>query len=137
MRRRGVVHRHHHRADLGIADRIAAAQAYIDALVSHDGDSVPFALGCTRVEQGIKNGFSGKQLRRSLKRGPQYRIIAAATPAQYTVDGDRVRARYTVLTKFAVAGRRAGALVDETFIIGSDGLIQHIRVRFSPTIVRS
>ena len=38
--------------------RIAAAQAYIDALVSHDGDSVPFAPGCTRIEQGFKNGFS-------------------------------------------------------------------------------
>lgn len=51
--------------------RIAAAQAYIDALVSHDGDSVPFAAGCTRVEQGVKNGFSGNHLRRSLNRGLQ------------------------------------------------------------------
>jgi hypothetical protein len=38
--------------------RIAAAQEYIDALVSRDGDSVPFAATCTRTEQGIKNGFS-------------------------------------------------------------------------------
>jgi hypothetical protein len=37
--------------------RIAAAQAYIDALVGHDGDSVPFATDCTRVEQGIKVRF--------------------------------------------------------------------------------
>ncbi|MCW2689443.1 MAG: hypothetical protein JWR37_4333, partial [Mycobacterium sp.] len=54
-------------------DRIAAAQAYVDALVSHDGDSVPFAPECVRIEQGVKTGFSGKHLRRSLNRGPQYR----------------------------------------------------------------
>ncbi|HKI43036.1 MAG TPA: hypothetical protein VKA66_22305, partial [Mycobacterium sp.] len=54
--------------------RVAAAQAYIDALFSHDGDAVPFAARCTRVEQGIKNGFSGNHLRRSLNRRPQYRF---------------------------------------------------------------
>jgi hypothetical protein len=120
----------------GIADRIAAAQAYIDALVSHDGDTVPFAPGCTRVEQGIKNGFSGKHLRRSLTRGPQYRIIGATTTPCYTVDGDEVRAEYAVLTRLSVAGRRAAARVEETFVITDDGLIHHIRVRFHPTLVK-
>ena len=141
MRGRGVVDRHHHRADLGIStdsERVAAAQAYIDALVSHDGDSVPFAPGCTRVEQGIKNGFSGNHLRRSLNRGPQYRIIAATTAPEFTVAVDEVRARYTVLTRLSVAGRRAAAHVDEIFVIPpADGLIHHIRVRFHPTISRS
>ena len=51
------------------ADRIAAAQAYIDALATHDADAVPFAHGCTRVEVGLKTGFSGNHLRRSLNRG--------------------------------------------------------------------
>lgn len=141
MCRRGAVHRHHHRADLtlaGRAERIAAAQAYIDALVSHDGDSVPLAPDCTRVEQGIKNGFSGNHLRRSLNHGPQYRIIEATTPPEYTIAGDRVHARYLVLTTFTLAGRRAAARVDEVFDIPpTDGLIHHIRVRFRPTLVRS
>lgn len=136
MRRRRVVDRHHHRADLTSSKRVAAAQAYIDALTTHDGESVPFAPDCTRVEQGIRNGFSGNQLRRSLTRGPQYRIIAATTTPSYTVRGDEVRAEYTVLTKFAMAGRRAAARVDETFLIGDDGLIRHIRVRFHPTVVK-
>lgn len=117
--------------------RIAAAQAYIDALVTHDGDAVPFAPDCTRVEQGVKNGFSGNHLRRSLSRGPQYRIIAAVTEPEFTVDGDDVHARYTVLTKAAVAGRRAAARVEETFVVGADGLIRRIRVKFFPTVVRS
>ncbi|MFZ0905490.1 MAG: hypothetical protein WAN71_16775, partial [Mycobacterium sp.] len=66
-------------------DRIAAAQSYIDALVSHNGDAVPFAPNCIRIEQGIRTGLSGNHLRRSLNRGPQYRVIAAATTPEYTV----------------------------------------------------
>ncbi len=72
--------------------RIAAAQAYIDALVSRDGDAVPFAAACTRIEQGVKNGFSGNHLRRSLNRGLQYRIVAETTPPDYRIAGDQVHA---------------------------------------------
>ena len=121
--------------------RIAAAQAYVDALVSHDGDSVPFAAGCTRVEQGFKNGFSGNHLRRSIKRGPQYRILAHTTPPDYSIDGDEVHAVYNVLTKAAFGGRRVAARVDETFAIPAESPsgkaeIQHIKVRFQPFIQR-
>ena len=73
------------------AERIAAAQAYIDALVSHDGDKVPFAPGCTRTEVGMKTGFSGDHLRRSLNRGPQYRLIESTSVPEFTVQGDQVR----------------------------------------------
>jgi len=112
------------------------AQAYIDALVSHDGASVPFAPACTRIEQGLKTGFSGKHLRRSLSRGPQYRMIAATTAPEYTAAGDEVQARYTVLTRFGLRGRRVAARVEETFVIPADGRIHHIRVRFHPFIHR-
>ena len=119
-------------------DRVAAAQAYVDALVTHDGDSVPFAPDCTRIEQGMKNGFSGNHLRRSLNRGPQYRIIGAASTPEYTIDGDEITAKYDVLTKVSVAGRRAAAHVNETFAIpASDGMIHHIRVRFHPFLAKS
>jgi hypothetical protein len=118
-------------------DRIAAADAYVDALVSHDGDSVPFAPECTRIEQGVKTGFSGDHLRRSLNRGPQYRVIAATTNRNYTIDGDQVHATFTVVTKAALGGRRVVARVDETFLIpAADGKIHHIRVRFHPGIRR-
>jgi hypothetical protein len=121
--------------------RIAAAQAYIDALASHDGDAVPFAAGCTRVEQGVKNGFSGNHLRRSLNRGPQYRIIAGPTTPRYRIDGDEVHAAYDVLTKAAIAGRRVAGRVDESFVIPAESPsgqaeIHHIRVRFRPFIQR-
>ena len=121
--------------------RIAAAQAYIDALTSHDGDSVPFAAGCIRIEQGFKNGFSGNHLRRSLNRGPQYRFLADTTLPDYRLDGDEVHATYHVLTKAGFGGRRLGARVNETFVIPAESAsgkaeIHHIRVRFYPFIQR-
>lgn len=122
--------------------RIAAAQSYIDALVSHDGDAVPFAARCTRIEQGIKNGFSGNHLRRSLNRGPQYRLLAHTTPPDYRIDGDEVHAAYQVLTKAAFGGRRLAARVNETFLIPAESAsgkaeIHHIKVRFQPFIQQS
>lgn len=117
------------------ADRIAAAQSYIDALVSHDADAVPFAPQCVRIEQGIKTGLSGNHLRRSLNRGPQFRIIAATTTPEFSVDGDEVRARFDVITKPSVGGRRVCAHVDETFLI-PDGQIHHIRAQLRPFIQR-
>ena len=121
--------------------RIEAAQAYIDALVTRDGDAVPFADRCTRVEQGIKNGFSGNHLRRSLNRGPQYRVIADTTLPDYRIVGDEVHAAYDVLTKAALGGRRVAARVDETFVIPAESpsgkaAIHHIKVRFQPFIQR-
>lgn len=115
--------------------RIAAAQSYIDALVSHDAEAVPFAAGCTRTEQGIKNGFSGNHLRRGLNRGLQYRLIADTTPPDYRIVGDEVHADYVVLTKGALAGRRIAARIDETFVIPAESPsgkaeLHHIKVRF-------
>jgi hypothetical protein len=121
--------------------RIAAAQAYIDALVSHDGDAVPFAARCTRIEQGVKNGFSGNHLRRSLNRGPQYWVIADTTPPDYRIAGDEVHAAYEVLTKAAFGRRRLAARVNETFVIPAESSsgqaeIHHIEVCFQPFIQR-
>jgi hypothetical protein len=119
-------------------ERIAAAQAYIDALVSHDADKVPFAPGCSRIEFGMKTGFSGNHLRRSLNRGPQYRVIRATTVPEFTVSGDEVRARFDLETKPSIAGRRVGAHVDETFLIpAADGQIHHIRAIVRPLLLKS
>lgn len=49
--------------------------AYLDALLSHDGSSVPFTPRVRRVENGLVTGRTGKQLRDDLTNGPQYRII--------------------------------------------------------------
>ena len=126
---------------VGAADRIAAAQAYIDALVTHDADGVSFAPNCVRIEVGLKTGFSGNHLRRSLNGGPQYRVIKAATTPEFTIDGDNVRARFDLATKPALAGRRVGAHIDETFLIPADSPtgeahIHHIRAGIRPFLTR-
>ena len=118
-------------------DRIAAAQSYIDALVSHRADDVPFAPDCVRIENGLKTGFSGKHLRRSLNRGPQFRIISAIVDREFSVDGDEVRASFTVVTKPRIAGRRVVARTEETFLIPAhDGKIHHIHARVRPALLR-
>jgi hypothetical protein len=127
--------------DTSPADRIAAAQTYIDALVSHDTDGVPFAPDCVRIEVGLKTGFSGNHLRRSLNRGVQYRVIKETTTPEFSVDGDTVRARFDLLTKPALFGRRVGAHIDETFLILADApdgraQIHHIRAGIRPFLTR-
>jgi hypothetical protein len=118
-------------------DRIAAAEAYIDALVSHNADAVPFADDCTRIEVGMKTGFSGNHLRRSVSGGPQYRVICGASDRKFAVDGDQVHATFTIETKVVVGGRRVVARVDETFLIpAADGKIHHIRAKITPAIRR-
>jgi hypothetical protein len=116
-------------------ERIAAAEAYVDALVSHDADNIPFSADCIRIENGIKTGFSGKHLRRSLNRGPQYRMIEAATDRTFTVDGEHVHATFMIVTKLRFGRRRLVASVHETMLIpASDGLIHHLTVTFRPYV---
>ena len=117
--------------------RIAAADAYVEALATHRADAVPFAPGCVRIEVGLKTGFSGEHLRRSLNRGLQYRVIAATADRTFRIVGDEVHATFTVVTKTGLAGRRVVAHVDETFLIpASDGLIHHIRAQIRPAVSR-
>lgn len=106
--------------------------------MNHDASAVPFAPDCVRIEFGVKTGFSGEHLRRSLNGGPQYRVIKSATTPEFTVDGDRVMARFELATKPSLAGRRVGAHVDETFVIpAEDGQIHHIRAIVRPFLITS
>lgn len=118
--------------------RIAAANAYIEALVTHQADAVPFTPECVRIEQGVKTGFSGDHLRRSLNNGPQFRLIAAASNRQFRVEGDDVVASFVIETKAKVAGWRVVAKVDEKFRIPADDpRIHHIRAIFVPKLARA
>jgi hypothetical protein len=96
---------------------------------------VPFAPHCTRIEFGLKTGFSGNHLRRSLNRGLQYRVIESTTAPRYSTNGDDVRAEYDVISKPSLVGRRVCAHVDETFTF-SGGLITHIHASVRPFVKR-
>jgi hypothetical protein len=121
------------------ADRVAAARAYIEALASHRADDVPFAPDCQRIEFGVKTGFSGDHLRRSLNGGPQYRVIESVSEPTFTVTGDLVRAQFELKTRPSVAGRKVGARIDEVFLIPASGetaQIHHIRAKVRPFLTR-
>jgi hypothetical protein len=123
------------------ADRIAAAQAYIDSLSSHRAAEVPLHPDCKRIEIGIKTGRNADHLRRSLERGPQFKLIEATTAPQYSIDGDNVRARFDVLTKPRLAGWRVCSHVDETFVVPADDSsesprIHHINAKLVPFVRR-
>jgi hypothetical protein len=71
---------------------IAAAKSYVDALVSHDPSGVPFHPDCVRIELGVKTGRNGNHLRRSLARGPQFRLIHTIDEFTAVVtDGDEAK----------------------------------------------
>jgi hypothetical protein len=98
---------------------------------------VPFAPDCTRIEFGIKTGFSGNQLRRDLNRAPQYKVIKSVSEPEFSVNGDEVRAQFELVTKPKLAGRRVAARIDETFLIPvADGKIHHIHAHVRPFIKR-
>ncbi|MFM1725304.1 hypothetical protein ABEU20_003916 [Rhodococcus sp. PAM 2766] len=110
--------------------QLDAARTYVAALLSHDGDSAPYAPGAVRYEVGLKTGFSGNHLRRSLSRGPQFRLIRAIRDEEYRVEGDEVVADY--LIDAGLFGRTlVTARVHETFVIPADDpRIHRIRAEF-------
>ncbi|GAB35618.1 hypothetical protein [Gordonia otitidis] len=108
--------------------RIAAARAYVDALVSHDPSGVNLHPDCTRVEMGIKTGRSGSHIARSLARGPQFRLIHRVSGFTATVEGHTVSTKYRV----HVVPRALGlwAPVSESFLIDDEFRIRTIVARF-------
>ncbi|MEP9395292.1 MULTISPECIES: hypothetical protein [Gordonia] len=108
--------------------RVAAAKAYVDALVSHDASGVSLHPDCTRVEFGIKTGRNGPHIAKSLERGPQFRVIMRISGFEATVDGHSVTTRYFVHVRPKVAG--LAAPVSETFVVDEDLRIRAIVARF-------
>ncbi|MCK0439481.1 hypothetical protein MUG78_08405 [Gordonia alkaliphila] len=113
-------------------DKVAAAKAYVDALVSHDATHVRLHPDCTRTELGIKTGRSGGHIARSLTFGPQFRLIHQVSDFSATVDGDRVDTSYLVHVqpKFL----RLSSRVTESFDFDEVGRITKIIATFSAPV---
>lgn len=107
-----------------MTDQISVARAYLDALISHDGASVAFAPDAVRYEMGVKTGRSGKHLRNSLSRGPQYRVIREIRKLTTSVEGDVVHTDY--LLDAGLFGRKLATVrVIEDFTIPAADLRIH------------
>ena len=63
---------------------------------------------CTRVELGLKTGFSGDHLRRSLNKGLQYKVIERTTTPDVTVDGNACSDGTTTSRSCASASAASG-----------------------------
>jgi hypothetical protein len=119
---------------------ISAAKSYVDALVSHDPSGVPFHPDCVRIELGLKTGRNGDHLRRSLSRGPQFRLIHAIGDFEARVEGGDGAKRSstqlgrTVHVTFYVHVHpkplRPRALVTESFEFDESGRITKIVAKF-------
>ncbi|MFD4294323.1 hypothetical protein ACFWPA_07225 [Rhodococcus sp. NPDC058505] len=119
-------------ADPGRVDseREAVARAYIDALLSHDASDVAFAPGATRVEAGLKTGFTGAQMAWDLTHGPQYRVIQGIRDLELSEQGDVVSTRYLLDAGIAGATLMTVEIV-ETFEI-PDGTIHAVVAHITP-----
>ncbi|GAA3512557.1 hypothetical protein GCM10022234_03920 [Aeromicrobium panaciterrae] len=108
-------------------ERIAVADSYLQALLSRDGASVPFHPKATRKEGGVRTGFSGAHLTRSLTSGPQYRLVKAIHDKEWSVDGDNVVVEFLLDVKTF----RKPLRIHETFLIPADDpRIRRIDVTF-------
>lgn len=110
--------------------RVAISRAYLDALVTHDASTVPFAPNATRVEAGLQTGTSGPQLAGDLEHGIQYSVIQGIRDIEWSESGDVVTARY--LLDSGIAGIRLMTVeITETFEI-PDGTIHAIVATIVP-----
>ncbi|AZG47893.1 hypothetical protein [Gordonia insulae] len=110
------------------ARRIAAARAYVDALVSHDPSRVSLHPECTRTELGLRTGRSGAHISRGLLRAPQFRLIHRISDFTAEVDGHTVSTRFWVHVRPKALG--LAAQVTETFVVDEDYRIRKIVARF-------
>ena len=64
-----------------------AADAYLDALLSHNASAVPFAPDVLRVENGLVTGRTGEEIRTDLNTSGKYKIITGLRDRKYTEGG--------------------------------------------------
>lgn len=108
---------------------VAAAAAYLDALISHDPSEVPLYPDAHRTENGVPTGFSGAQIRRDLRDGPQYRVIRRIDDTRYRREGDRVTVDYRLVA--GLGANLATTRVHEIFAVPG-GAIRAITAEITP-----
>lgn len=116
------------------ATRIAAATAYIDALVSHRATEVPLAPDAVRIEVGIKTGFSGAHIRRSLERGPQFRVIGGIRELTAAVTAPGVVDTRFLLDTAVLGTNPVIAEITERFYVDDAGQITRIEAKIRPRL---
>jgi hypothetical protein len=110
------------------ACKIAAARSYIDALLTHNADNVPFTVDAYRIENGINTGSSGAELRNDLNTSWKYHLILGERDIKLSVAGNTVSSTYTLDVGLANT-KLASSHVVESFVI-CNGKIAVIKATF-------
>jgi len=77
-----------------------AADAYLDALTSHDASAVPFAPDVLRVEDGLVTGRSADEIRQDLDTSWKYKIISGLRDRGYAQSGPSSDGTTTVTVRY-------------------------------------
>jgi hypothetical protein len=109
------------------ACKIAAADAYLDALISHDASRIPLAPQVRRIENNRLNADGDVALRKDLETSAKYRVIRGLRDMQKYVAGDDVFVIYTVDAGVAGLGQLASGRTFERFRV-VNGLITQIEI---------
>jgi hypothetical protein len=75
---------------------ISAANSYLNALVSHDGNEARLAPSAIRTENGIDTGDGGPEIASELTNSAQYKVIEDIRDVRWFVDGDEAIALYLI-----------------------------------------
>jgi hypothetical protein len=108
----------------------AAADAYLDAIVSHDASAVPLAPDAHRIEDGLLTGTSGPGIRADLDTSPKFWIVADLRDRTYVTT--RTTAEVHYLLDVGYGGFRLLTVqIQERFVL-SCGAIDFIDAVITP-----
>jgi hypothetical protein len=108
------------------AEIIAAAARYLEAIVSHEPDEVPFAAHARRFEQGHPHGDSADEIRAGL-RASAMDVVTGMGPVRWIVE----EASGQAVAFFEVSLVHGGTCrLAERFRV-RDGLIEEIEAIFT------
>lgn len=113
---------------------VSAANAYLEALVSHDASGVPFADNAERWENGVNTGMSGAEIREGLENDYRFKVIQGVRNVTWVVDGEQAIAYYlldAVMPKTDI--HTATTRIAERFTI-KNGKIEQIEAIFCSSL---
>ena len=111
-----------------LSDVLAAARAYVAALVSHDASAVPLADDVWRIENGRNTGDGAEALRASLE-SEIMRTVQGIDDVSWFAGGDSAAAFYTLRARAGDEDRLVR--IAERFRV-VDGLLVEIEAVFGP-----
>ena len=115
-------------ADAARSEVIAAAQAYLASLVSHDASAVPLADRVWRIENGKNTGDGADALRKSLESEIMH-TVQRISDARWFASGDSAAVFYTLYAR-AGASSLPVRIAERFRVVG--GRIAEIDAIFAP-----